>query len=129
VTPEPILAQAVDAGIRVAEQAGSTLANNGTTGVVILCLFVLLFGRDFYLEKRRDAREEAREKARNEEINRLVQAVADHDEARNQKIDQMLEATHNLVQSNLLETLSRPHLFERARADAEALQRKISGAT
>jgi hypothetical protein len=124
-----IIAQAVEAGIRTAERAANTMTESGTTGVMLLFLMALLVGRDFYLERRRDAREESREAARNQEINRLVQAVASHDEARNQKIDRMLEATHNLVQSNLLETLSRPNLYERARADAEALQRKISGAT
>ena len=124
-----IIAEASQTGIGVAENAAHVLTDNGIVGVMILFLMALLVGRDFYLEKRRDAREEAREAARNDEINRLVQAVANHDEARNIKIDRMLESTHNLVQSNLLETLSRPNLYERARAEAEALQRKISGAT
>lgn len=120
-----IIAQATEAGAKLAEQAGGKLVESGSLGVVILLLFALLFLRDFYFDRKRDTREQAREESRSKEVDRLVVAVSAHDEARDKKIETLVQSMHDLVQSNLLETLSRPHLVDRARTDAEALQRKV----
>ena len=100
--------------------AGTRLLEGGVLGAVVLLLIL----RDLYLENRRDARESHREAARSAEVDKLVNAVNAREEVRDKKTDRLVESIGELVQSNLMETLSRPNLQERTKTEAEFLQRK-----
>lgn len=109
------------AQMQAAEGAATTLYQQG--GVMGALMLLLLF-HTVYLERRRDARETERETARGRDIDKLVAGLTARDELRERKTDRLVETVADLIQSNLIETLSRPGLNERATHDAQTLQSK-----
>lgn len=111
----------------VMNKAADGTISQGGIAAILFGFFVLLIARDVLVMWHQNTRESNREAIRSAELDRILSSVSTHDEARDKRMGELTRAMSHLVQSNLLETLSRPHLLARARADAEALQREVGG--